>query len=73
MAGVLVLIQISLFRTVGCTEGADNAAALRALRHAVRRRPLPLERESMAAPGAFAGTAAVRCDVAAPAITGQGP
>jgi len=28
------------------------------------------ERESLAAPGAFAGTAAVRCDVAAPAITG---
>ena len=26
--------------------------------------------ESQAAPGAFAGTAAVRCDVAAPAITG---
>jgi len=29
-----------------------------------------LERESLAAPGAFAGTAAVRCDVAAPVITG---
>ena len=29
-----------------------------------------LSRESLAAPGAFAGTAAVRCDVAAPAITG---
>ena len=28
-----------------------------------------LERESLAAPGAIAGTAAVRCDVAAPAIT----
>ena len=28
------------------------------------------ERESLAAPGAFAGTAAVRCDMAAPAITG---
>ena len=28
------------------------------------------ERESLAAPGAIAGTAAVRCDVAAPAITG---
>ena len=28
------------------------------------------ERESLAAPGAFAGTAAVRFDVAAPAITG---
>ena len=28
------------------------------------------ERESLAAPGAFAGTAAVRCDVAAPTITG---
>ena len=28
------------------------------------------ERESLAAPGAFAGTAAVRCDVSAPAITG---
>ena len=27
-------------------------------------------RESLAALGAFAGTAAVRCDVAAPAITG---
>ena len=27
-------------------------------------------RESLAAPGAFAGTAAVRCDVAASAITG---
>jgi len=26
--------------------------------------------ESLAAPGAFAETAAVRCDVAAPAITG---
>ena len=26
--------------------------------------------ESLAAPGAFAGTAAVSCDVAAPAITG---
>ena len=29
-----------------------------------------LEREGLAAPGAFAGTAAVRCDVAAPAISG---
>ena len=29
-----------------------------------------LEGESLAAPGAFAGTAAVRCDVAAPATTG---
>ena len=28
------------------------------------------DRESLAAPGAFAGTTAVRCDVAAPAITG---
>ena len=28
------------------------------------------ERESLAAPGAIAGTTAVRCDVAAPAITG---
>ena len=28
------------------------------------------ERESLAAPGTFAGTAAVRYDVAAPAITG---
>ena len=27
------------------------------------------ERESLAAPGAFAGMTAVRCDVAAPAIT----
>ena len=29
-----------------------------------------LTRESLALPSAFAGTAAVRCDVAAPAITG---
>ena len=29
-----------------------------------------IDSESLAAPGAFAGTAAVRCDVAAPAITG---
>ena len=28
------------------------------------------KREILAAPGAIAGTAAVRCDVAAPAITG---
>ena len=28
------------------------------------------ERESLTAPGAFAGTAVVRCDVASPAITG---
>ena len=28
------------------------------------------DRETLAAPGAIAGTAAVRCDVAAPAITG---
>ena len=28
------------------------------------------QRESLAAPGAFAGTAAARCDVPAPAITG---
>jgi hypothetical protein len=31
---------------------------------------LKLERESLAAPGAIAGTAAVRCYAAAPAITG---
>jgi len=30
---------------------------------------ISVERESLAAPGAFAGTAAVRCDVAAPTIT----
>ena len=30
----------------------------------------PDERESLAVPDAIAGTAAVRCDVAAPAITG---
>jgi len=30
---------------------------------------LLLERESLTAPGAFAGTADARCDVAAPAIT----
>ena len=29
-----------------------------------------VERESLAALGAFAGTADVRCDVAAPAVTG---
>jgi len=28
------------------------------------------ERESLAAPGAFAGAEAVRCDMATPAITG---
>ena len=32
--------------------------------------PLGLERESLPAPNAFAGTASVRCDVAAPAILG---
>ena len=32
---------------------------------------LTIERESLAAPGALAGTAAFRWDVAAPVITGQ--
>jgi hypothetical protein len=35
----------------------------------VQRVHLRLERESLAAPGAIAGTAAVRCDVAAPVTT----
>jgi len=54
-------------------RGADRGVELAGIGGRRVRRCVHLQERdnvSLAGPGAFAGTAAVRCDVAAPAITG---
>ena len=69
-------VQGSGFRVQGSPRRPSRRRRWRsALCGASKRRSAPslkvMERENLAAPGAFAGPAAVRCVVAAPAITGQ--